>query len=103
MQLIALQDKVEKLTQQWNKINESRGQRDITQEFSLRSKLRDIHHAHKVTISEKCRTGIALFIFKSQEWAQLQEQQKETEEKLQELEASPPSDVGSLSYCDALK
>lgn len=72
--LIALQDKVAKLTQQWNKMNETRGQRDITQEFSLRSKLRDIHHAHK-------------------EWAQLQEQQKETEEKLQELEASPPSDV----------
>ena len=47
-QLIALQDKVAKLTQQWNKMNETRGQRDITQEFSLRSKLRDIHHAHKV-------------------------------------------------------
>ncbi|XP_046461894.1 lysine-specific histone demethylase 1A-like isoform X2 [Daphnia pulex] len=72
--LIALQDKVAKLTQQWNKMNETRGQRDITQEFSLRSKLRDIHHAHK-------------------EWAQLQEQQKEIEEKLQELESSPPSDV----------
>ena len=59
---------------QWNKMNEVRGTRDITQEFSLRSKLRDIHQAHK-------------------EWTQLQEQQKETEERLQELEASPPSDV----------
>jgi len=72
--LMALQEKVSKLTLQWNKMNESRGQRDITQEFSLRSKLRDIHHAHK-------------------EWTQLQEQQKENEQKLQELEASPPSDV----------
>ena len=45
---MALQEKVSKLTLQWNKMNESRGQRDITQEFSLRSKLRDIHHAHKV-------------------------------------------------------
>jgi hypothetical protein len=32
-------------------MNETRGQRDITQEFSLRSKLRDIHHAHKVSIA----------------------------------------------------
>jgi hypothetical protein len=32
-------------------MNETRGQRDITQEFSLRSKLRDIHHAHKVIYS----------------------------------------------------
>ena len=32
-------------------MNETRGQRDITQEFSLRSKLRDIHHAHKVSLA----------------------------------------------------
>jgi [histone H3]-N6,N6-dimethyl-L-lysine4 FAD-dependent demethylase len=46
--MIALQEKVSKLTKQWNELNESRGQRDITQEFALRSKLRDIHHAQKV-------------------------------------------------------
>ena len=46
--MISLQEKVSKLTKQWNELNESRGQRDITQEFALRSKLRDIHHAQKV-------------------------------------------------------
>ena len=48
--------------------------KDVTQEFGYRSKLRDL--------SAACR-----------EWDQLAEQQKEIEEKLQELEASPPSDV----------
>jgi len=72
--MVSLQERVSKLTKQWNELNETRGQRDITQEFALRSKLRDIHHANK-------------------EWNQLQDQQKEIEEKLQELEASPPSDV----------
>uniref|UniRef100_A0A2R5LNP7 Lysine-specific histone demethylase 1A n=1 Tax=Ornithodoros turicata TaxID=34597 RepID=A0A2R5LNP7_9ACAR len=49
-------------------------QRDVTQEFLLRSK----HHK----LNTCCR-----------EWDQLHDQQKEIEEKLQELEASPPSDV----------
>lgn len=98
LQAIALQEKVAKLTQQWNKMNEARGQRDITQEFSLRSKLRDIHHAHKVYFSLFSIFAPLLnaFHFRFQEWDRLQEQQKETEEKLQELEASPPSDVNNL-------
>ena len=75
-------------------MNETRGQRDITQEFSLRSKLRDIHHAHKVSLANGVLTVMRkLNYFQFQEWALLQDQQKETEEKLQELEASPPSDV----------
>lgn len=40
--------------------------------------------------------GDLKFFFLVKEWAQLQEQQKETEEKLQELEASPPSDVSGF-------
>lgn len=47
-QMVSLQERVSKLTKQWNELNETRGQRDITQEFALRSKLRDIHHANKV-------------------------------------------------------
>lgn len=84
-------------------MNETRGQRDITQEFSLRSKLRDIHHAHKVRLQDFFKASnpsmyLHLNLFYLKEWALLQDQQKETEEKLQELEASPPSDVISCKY-----
>lgn len=68
-------DRLVELNKQYKEMTESKLQtRDITQEFVLRSKLRDLHNACK-------------------EWDQLSEQQKEIEAKLQELEASPPSDV----------
>ncbi|KAF4521790.1 hypothetical protein B566_EDAN012295 [Ephemera danica] len=72
--MIALRERIEELGKQHKEQSDSKGNRDITQEFVMRSKLRDL--------STTCR-----------EWDQLQEQQKDIEEKLQELEASPPSDV----------
>lgn len=72
--MLALREKIEELNKQYKEQSESKGPRDITQEFVLRSKLRDLNNS--------CR-----------EWDQLLEQQREIEEKLQELEASPPSDV----------
>ncbi|PBC31381.1 Lysine-specific histone demethylase [Apis cerana cerana] len=73
--MIAIMDRLVELNKQYKEMTESKLQtRDITQEFVLRSKLRDLHNACK-------------------EWDQLSEQQKEIEAKLQELEASPPSDV----------
>nr|XP_031831109.1 lysine-specific histone demethylase 1A-like [Nomia melanderi] len=73
--MTAIMDRLVELNKQYKEMTESKLQtRDITQEFVLRSKLRDLHNACK-------------------EWDQLAEQQKEIEAKLQELEASPPSDV----------
>lgn len=73
--MISIMDRLMELNKQYKEMTENKLQtRDITQEFVLRSKLRDLHNACK-------------------EWDQLSEQQKEIEAKLQELEASPPSDV----------
>ncbi|XP_054724533.1 lysine-specific histone demethylase 1A-like [Uloborus diversus] len=69
-----LKDQIEEMRKHYQELHESKQQKDITLEFVLRSKMRDIGAACK-------------------EWDQYQEQQKEIEEKLQELEASPPSDV----------
>lgn len=71
----SIMDRLVELNKQYKEMAESKSQtRDITQEFVLRSKMRDLHNACK-------------------EWDQLSDQQKEIEAKLQELEASPPSDV----------
>ncbi|XP_032685296.1 lysine-specific histone demethylase 1A isoform X2 [Odontomachus brunneus] len=73
--MISIMDRLVELNKQYKDMAECKPQnRDITQEFVLRSKLRDLHNACK-------------------EWDQLSDQQKEIEAKLQELEASPPSDV----------
>nr|XP_050869193.1 lysine-specific histone demethylase 1A isoform X2 [Vespula vulgaris] len=73
--MIQIMGRLTELNKQYKEMSESKVQtRDITQEFVWRSKLRDLHNACK-------------------EWDQLAEQQKEIEAKLQELEASPPSDV----------
>nr|CAD7576173.1 unnamed protein product [Timema californicum] len=63
--MIALREKVDDLNKQYKDLSDSKGPRDITQEFVVRSKLRELNISCK----------------------------KEIEEKLQELEASPPSDV----------
>lgn len=69
-----LKEQIEEMRRHYQELSESKQQRDITLEFVLRSKMRDIGAACK-------------------EWDQYLEQQKEIEDKLQELEASPPSDV----------
>ncbi|EZA51288.1 Lysine-specific histone demethylase 1A, partial [Ooceraea biroi] len=73
----SIMDRLVELNKQYKEMSKTESKlqtRDITQEFVLRSKMRDLHNACK-------------------EWDQLSDQQKEIEAKLQELEASPPSDV----------
>ncbi|XP_048768559.2 lysine-specific histone demethylase 1A-like isoform X4 [Ostrea edulis] len=72
--MLSLKDKVEELHKQWKEATEVKPPRDITAEFLVKSKLRDLNTACK-------------------EYEQLQAQQKEIEDKLQELETSSPSDV----------
>ncbi|KAG8258287.1 Lysine-specific histone demethylase 1A [Homalodisca vitripennis] len=72
--MLTVKDQIKELHHQHKELVESKAQRDITQEFVVRSKQRDLSIACK-------------------EWDQLAEQQKEIEEKMHELEASPPSDV----------
>lgn len=73
MKLIETRERVEELNRIYR---ESAGQkqRDVTQEFVHRSRIHDL--------TLVCR-----------EWDQLLEQQREIEDKLEELESSPPSDV----------
>lgn len=73
-QILSTKEKIAELHKSWKEVSEIKGPRDITAEFADRSKQRDVNAA--------CR-----------EYDQLIAQQKEIEEKLQELEASPPSDV----------
>ncbi|XP_044593806.1 lysine-specific histone demethylase 1A [Cotesia glomerata] len=73
--MISIKERLAELNKHHKEMSERKPQvHDITHEFVLRSKMRDLHYACK-------------------EWDQLAEQQKEIEAKLQELEASPPSDV----------
>jgi lysine-specific histone demethylase 1 len=69
--MIAIKERLAELDKQYKEMVDNKQLRDITQEFVLRSKLRDLHNVCK-------------------EWDQLSEQQTEIEAKLQELEASPP-------------
>lgn len=73
-QCLVLKDKIEELHKQWKEASEVKPPRDITAEFLIKSKLRDLRVAGK-------------------EYDQLIEQQKEIEEKISDLEANPPSDV----------
>nr|XP_054753462.1 lysine-specific histone demethylase 1A-like [Lytechinus pictus] len=72
--ILSLQDKIKELNRQHKKATESKQTRDITAEFVVRSKLRDLNAACKEYDNEK-------------------EKQKELEEKIQDLENNPPSDV----------
>ncbi|XP_071113292.1 lysine-specific histone demethylase 1A-like isoform X1 [Haliotis cracherodii] len=73
-QMLTLRDKIEELHKQWKEASEVKPPRDITAEFLIKSKLRDLNAACK-------------------EFELFQAQQKEIEEKLNELESNPPSDV----------
>ena len=72
--MLALRERILALNKQHKEESDNKEPRNITDEFVHRSKLRDLNNA-------------------CQEWDQLFEEQKEIENKLQELESSPPSDV----------
>ncbi|KAH6921823.1 hypothetical protein HPB50_005368 [Hyalomma asiaticum] len=71
--LIETRDRIEELNRIYRESADQK-QRDVTQEFVHRSRIHDL--------TLVCR-----------EWDQLLEQQREIEDKLEELESSPPSDV----------
>ncbi|XP_038077080.1 lysine-specific histone demethylase 1A-like isoform X2 [Patiria miniata] len=72
--LLVLQDKIKELHKQYKEVSESKTPRDITAEFLVRSKMRDLNAALK---------DYDVLVFN----------QKEVDEKMQELENNPPSDV----------
>ncbi|XP_054167068.1 lysine-specific histone demethylase 1A-like [Oppia nitens] len=73
--MLSLKEKIEFLSKQHKELMDKKGPKpDITKEFVVRSTARDLNAA--------CR-----------QWDALVEEQKEIEEKIQELEAAPPSDV----------
>ncbi|BES93562.1 Lysine-specific histone demethylase [Nesidiocoris tenuis] len=73
-QMTAVKEKVEQLNKKYKSMLDVKGPRNITQEFNLRCKMRDLQNACK-------------------EFDQLVEQQNEIDQKIADLEASPPSDV----------
>ncbi|XP_078279530.1 lysine-specific histone demethylase 1A isoform X3 [Rhinoraja longicauda] len=72
--MVSLKEKIKELHQQYKEASEVKHPRDITAEFLVKSKLRDL--------TALCK-----------EYDELAEAQVKLEEKLQELEANPPSDV----------
>uniref|UniRef100_A0AAR2LFV3 Lysine-specific histone demethylase 1A n=1 Tax=Pygocentrus nattereri TaxID=42514 RepID=A0AAR2LFV3_PYGNA len=72
--MVAAKEKVKELHQQYKEASEVKPPRDITAEFLVKSKHRDL--------TALCK-----------EYDVLAEQQAKLEERLQELEANPPSDV----------
>ncbi|GFN75552.1 lysine-specific histone demethylase 1a-like [Plakobranchus ocellatus] len=73
-QMLNQKDTVQELHKQWKEASDVKPPRDITAEFLVKSKLRDLNAAIK-------------------EYDQLTAKQKEIEDKLHELESNPPSDV----------
>ena len=71
--LINIKDKIADMHRQYKELDEV-SPRDVTQEFAYRTKLRDVQEATK-------------------EYDKLIKEEKELEDKLQELEGNPPSDV----------
>ncbi|XP_064486188.1 lysine-specific histone demethylase 1A-like [Ornithodoros turicata] len=72
-EMVRVHEQIQELNRTHKESSEIK-QRDVTQEFVHRSRLHELNLI-------------------CQEWDKLLEQQKELEDKLQELEASPPSDV----------
>ena len=71
--LISVKDKIAEIHREYKEL-ELVNPRDVTQEFAYRTKLRDLQESTK-------------------EYDRLVKEEKELEEKLQELEGNPPSDV----------
>merc|ERR1719419_437950 len=71
--LISIKDKISDIHRQYKELEEM-NPRDVTQEFAYRTKLRDIQEATK-------------------EYDKLTKEEMELEDKLQEREGNPPSDV----------
>lgn len=55
-QMLSLKDKVEELHKQWKEASEVKPPRDITAEFLVKSKLRDLNAACKVRIGSSAKT-----------------------------------------------
>jgi hypothetical protein len=49
-QMLALREKIEELNKQYKEQCEGKGPRDITQEFVVRSKLRDLNNCCRVSV-----------------------------------------------------
>lgn len=58
--MLSLKDKVEELHKQWKEASEVKPPRDITAEFLVKSKLRDLNAACKVRIGTSSKTTIDL-------------------------------------------
>lgn len=54
--MLSLKDKVEELHKQWKEASEVKPPRDITAEFLVKSKLRDLNAACKVRIGSPAKT-----------------------------------------------
>uniref|UniRef100_A0A4W3JJ36 Lysine-specific histone demethylase 1A n=1 Tax=Callorhinchus milii TaxID=7868 RepID=A0A4W3JJ36_CALMI len=85
--MVSLKEKIKELHQQYKEASEVKPPRDITSEFLVKSKLRDL--------TALCK-----------EYDELAEAQVKLEEKLQELEANPPSMILNcqtfIYKCDAV-
>jgi hypothetical protein len=49
-QMLALREKIEELNKQYKEQCDSKGPRDVTQEFVFRSKLRDLNNSCRVSV-----------------------------------------------------
>ena len=67
---------------------EGQKERDVTQEFAYRTKLRDVHQVNSWWLTPHATTSQA-----TAELDRLEAEEKELEASLQELEGGPPSDV----------
>jgi hypothetical protein len=63
LQMINTKDKIEELSKQYKAQSEAKGNRDITQEFVLRSKLRDLNNECRVCLTKITTLAISYNIF----------------------------------------
>jgi len=52
-QMVALREKIEELHKSWKEVSEVKGPRDITADFAVRSKQRDLNAACRVCTTQK--------------------------------------------------
>jgi len=53
--MVALREKIEELHKSWKEVSEVKGPRDITADFAVRSKQRDVNAACRVCTLQKQR------------------------------------------------